>query len=137
MASSQAGGGEKPAQRTALKKYDDLHAGLTGKRVVVVGCSDGSVTPLARRGVYVEETDISTVSLEKLQRAIDREGLGRFASTRVMNAENLEYADGSLDAITCSGVLRSPAIRPLPSFACSLRACELRMSIRRALATFV
>ena len=71
----------------------------------MVGSSDGGVTPLARRGVYVEGTDISPVSIEKLQKAIDREGLGEYASARIMNAENLTYPDASIDVITCSGVL--------------------------------
>jgi ubiquinone/menaquinone biosynthesis C-methylase UbiE len=91
--------------RLALKAYDRQHNDLKGKRVVVVGCADGMVTILARQGIYVEGTDISSVSLEKLQRSIDRERLGEFASTRLMNAENLEYPDDSIDAITCSGVL--------------------------------
>jgi len=91
--------------RVALEKYEGLHRHLQGRRVVVVGCSDGMVTILARQGVQVEGTDISAVSLEKLQRSIDKEQLTAFATTRVMNAENLEYPDASIDVITCSGVL--------------------------------
>jgi SAM-dependent methyltransferase len=91
--------------RRANRRYDAMHAGLTGKRVVVVGCSDCGVTPLARQGVHVEGIDVSAVSIEKLNRAIREEGLTAFASARVMDAENLEYADRSVDAITCSGVL--------------------------------
>jgi SAM-dependent methyltransferase len=85
--------------------YDDMHRGLEGRRVVVVGSSDCGVTPLARRGVYAEGIDISPVSIEKLNRAIREEGLTQFGSARVMNAENLEYAPRSIDVITCSGVL--------------------------------
>jgi len=91
--------------RAANARYDGLLAGLKGKRVVVVGSSDCGVTPLAREGVYVEGTDISPLSIEKLQRSIEKEGLGEFASARVMNAEDLQYAPASLDMITCSGVL--------------------------------
>lgn len=91
--------------RLALKKYDEFHEPLAGKRVVVTGCSDGAVTPLARRGIYVEGIDISPVSLSKLQRSIEKEGLKTFATTRLMNAEDLEYPENSIDAITCSGVL--------------------------------
>lgn len=91
--------------RAANALYDQLQVGLAGKRVVAVGCSDGGVTPLARQGVYVEGTDISPVSIEKLNRSIQKEGLEKFASARVMDAENLEYDDASIDMITCSGVL--------------------------------
>ncbi len=91
--------------RVALEKYDGFHKHLTGRRVVVVGCSDGMVTILARQRVHVEGTDISAVSLEKLQRSIVKEKLTEFASTHLMNAENLEYSDASIDVITCSGVL--------------------------------
>lgn len=91
--------------RVALEKYEDFHKHLQGRQVVVVGCSDGMVTILARQGVHVEGTDISAVSLEKLQRSIAKEKLGGFASTRLMNAEDLEYPDASIDVITCSGVL--------------------------------
>ena len=91
--------------RIANQKYEDLHQGLQGKRVVVVGSSDGGVTPLARQGVYVEGIDISPVSIDKLERSIRKEGLEKFASARVMDAENLAYEPGSLDIITCSGVL--------------------------------
>src|SRR5688572_8214275 len=91
--------------RRANQRYDSLHEGLAGKQVVVVGCSDCGVTPLARQKVKVEGIDISPVSIEKLNRAISEEGLTEYASARVMDAENLEYADRSVDAITCSGVL--------------------------------
>ena len=91
--------------RVALEKYEDFHKQLGGRQVVVVGCSDGMVTILARQGVHVEGTDISAVSLEKLQRSIVKENLSEVASTRLMNAEDLEYPDASIDVITCSGVL--------------------------------
>jgi SAM-dependent methyltransferase len=91
--------------RLAYRLYLELHRGLAGKRVVVVGSSDVGVTPLAREGVYVEGIDISAVSIEKLNRSIESEGLSEYASARVMDAHNLEYADGSVDVVTCSGVL--------------------------------
>jgi SAM-dependent methyltransferase len=91
--------------RLAYQLYLDLQRGLQGKRVVVVGSSDAGVTPLAREGVFVEGIDISPGSIEKLNRSIEREGLQHYASARVMDAHNLEYADDSIDLITCSGVL--------------------------------
>jgi ubiquinone/menaquinone biosynthesis C-methylase UbiE len=91
--------------RLAYLRYLDLHRGLRGKRVVVVGSSDAGVTPLAREEVYVEGIDISPGSIEKLNRSIESEGLGKYASARVMDAHDLEYPDNSIDVITCSGVL--------------------------------
>ena len=91
--------------RRANDLYNRLHDGLTGKRVVVVGSSDCGVTPLARRGVYAEGIDISEVSIEKLNRSIDKEGLRDFASAVVMDAQDLTYEAESIDTITCSGVL--------------------------------
>lgn len=91
--------------RRANKCYDSYLGSLAGQRVVVVGCSDCGVTPLARGGAYVEGIDISTVSIDKLNRAIAAEGLGKHASARVMDAENLTYPNHSIDTITCTGVL--------------------------------
>ncbi|HEX4049407.1 MAG TPA: class I SAM-dependent methyltransferase [Steroidobacteraceae bacterium] len=91
--------------REAYVRYVSLLKDLAGRRVVVVGSSDGGVTPLAREGVFVEGIDISPVSIATLQHAIDKEGLSKFASARVMNAETLEYPLASIDAISCSGVL--------------------------------
>jgi SAM-dependent methyltransferase len=91
--------------RYAYQAYLDMHRGLADKHVVVVGSSDVGVTPLAREGVHVEGIDISPVSIEKLIRSIESEGLSKYASARVMDAHKLEYADGSIDVITCSGVL--------------------------------
>jgi SAM-dependent methyltransferase len=106
----------------ALADYEDLLSGLAGRRVVVVGSSDGGVIPLARDGVLVEGIDISAVSIEKLRAAIEKHGLTEYASARVMDAEALEYADGSIDAISCSGVLHHlDTERALRSWARSLK----------------
>ena len=91
--------------RTAYRLYLDLHRGMRGKRVVVVGSSDAGVTPLAREGVFVEGIDVSAGSIAKLNQSIEAEGLGEYASARVMDAHSLEYANDSIDLITCSGVL--------------------------------
>lgn len=91
--------------RLAERQYDRLRLALGGRHVVVVGCSDGGVTPLARRGISVEGIDISPLAIEKLLQAIESEGLSRYASARVMNAEQLDYPPGSVQAITCTGVL--------------------------------
>jgi SAM-dependent methyltransferase len=91
--------------RAAYDDYLSLLRGLVGRRVVVVGCSDGGVTPLAREKAYVEGIDISPVSIEKLRAAIAKEGLSAYASARLMDAMAVEYPERSVDAISCSGVL--------------------------------
>jgi SAM-dependent methyltransferase len=91
--------------RRAVEDYENMQFALQGRHVVVVGCSDGGVTPLARRGIHVEGIDISPVAIEKLNEAIRAEGLSDFGSARVMNAESLDYPRSSVDAITCTGVL--------------------------------
>ncbi len=89
----------------AYDQYVGLLDGLSGRRVVVVGSSDGGVTPLGRQKAFVEGIDISPVAISELQRAIAKEGLSDYATARVMNAEDLEYPDRSVDVISCSGVL--------------------------------
>lgn len=106
----------------ALADYEYLLSGLAGRRVIVVGSSDGGVIPLARDNTYVEGIDISPVSIEKLRTAIEKHGLAEYASARVMDAEALEYPDGSIDAISCSGVLHHlDTERALRSWARSLK----------------
>jgi len=109
--------------REAISAFAQLQQGLAGKRVVVVGCSDAGVTPLAREGVFVEGIDISSVSIQKLADSIKKEGLGQYASARVMDAESLEYPDASIDVISCAGVLHHlDTERALRSWARCLRS---------------
>lgn len=77
----------------------------SGKKIVVVGCSTGSVTPLARLGAEVIGIDISSSSINSLNEAIKAEGLDAKASAVIMNAEELTLDEGSVDTICCSGVL--------------------------------
>lgn len=79
---------------------------LMGKRVIVVGCAEGSVTPLARHGAKkVLGVDIANEAINNLNNSIEAEGLSDVAEAIVGNAENLEVPNGSYDIICCSGVL--------------------------------
>lgn len=89
----------------AVADYWSYLTKVAGKSALVVGCSDGGVTPLARNGANVLGIDISDVAIDKLNIAIAKEGLQDRASARVMDAHNLSLADQSLDIICCSGVL--------------------------------
>ena len=89
----------------AYADYSAAVGTLAGKDVLVVGCSEGGVTPLARMGARVVGVDISDAAIARLNNAIRREGLSELASVRVMNAEDLDFPAESFDAIICTGVL--------------------------------
>ncbi len=91
------------ARREYAQKIDDM---VKGNRVVVVGCADGGVTPLARAGAKkVLGIDISDEAIAKLNAAIADEGLSDVAHAAVGNAEDLDLEPGSFDLVCCTGVL--------------------------------
>ena len=89
----------------AVADYRSHLEAVSAKSVLVVGCSEGGVTPLARKGAIVVGIDISDAAIAKLTDAIAKEGLAERATARVMDAHNLDLPDDSLDIICCSGVL--------------------------------
>ena len=89
----------------AFADFDAEVDKLVGKQVLVVGCSEGGVTPLARKGIHATGIDISDRGVARLQEAIRQEGLGEHARAMVMNAEALDFPENSFDAIVCTGVL--------------------------------
>jgi SAM-dependent methyltransferase len=89
----------------AFADYESATDALVGKQVLVVGCSDGGVQPLARKGAFATGIDISDRGVARLEEAIRAEGLSEHARAVVMNAEDLEFPADSFDAIVCTGVL--------------------------------
>jgi len=91
----------------AMGHYNALTLKLcVGKKVLVTGCSEGGVTPLAKAGAAaVYGIDIANEPIEKLNEAIEKEGLTEVASAFVGNAENIDLPERSIDLICCSGVL--------------------------------
>lgn len=89
----------------ASQRYRDSLTNIKGKRVLIVGCSEGGVTPMAREGAIATGIDIADVPIARLNEAIRKEGLAEKASALVMNAEELNFSDDSFDVICCSGVL--------------------------------
>src|SRR5262245_3300223 len=89
----------------AGQHYEDLFEDVEGKSILVVGCSAGGVTPLARKGALVQGIDIADEAIKRLQAAIERENLSHAAKATLMDAENLAMEDRSLDIICCTGVL--------------------------------
>jgi len=92
------------AQR-AIQRYQSYLAEPAGKRVLVVGCSQGGVTPLARAGATVVGIDIAEEPVARLRAAIATEGLGERARALVMDAEAADFPARSFDLICCTGVL--------------------------------
>jgi len=89
----------------ARRRYHDLLEGLAGKRVLIVGCSEGGVTPMARKGAVVTGIDIADEAIRRLNDALAREGLADRGDARVMNAEALDFPPATFDCICCAGVL--------------------------------
>lgn len=92
------------AQR-ALKRYEHKISQVAGQRVLVVGCSEHTVRPLAHKGATVTGIDVAQHAIERLQEAIERDGLGERASALVMDAEEPDFPPRTFDLICCSGVL--------------------------------
>jgi SAM-dependent methyltransferase len=89
----------------ALEHYHQTLQDVAGEDVLVVGCSLGGVTPLARNGATVVGIDISDQAVAQLQSGIAKEQLERQARALVMNAENVDFPPASFDRIVCTGVL--------------------------------
>ncbi|MCK6554770.1 methyltransferase domain-containing protein [Candidatus Binatia bacterium] len=89
----------------AFARYRQCLADVAGKRVLVVGCSQGGVTPLARAGATVVGIDVAEEPVARLRAAIAREGLDERAHALVMDAETADFAPASFDVICCTGVL--------------------------------
>lgn len=82
----------------------DSHA--AGARALEYGCGPGSrAFHLARRGAHVVGIDISPVAIEQATERGRAEGLSDRLEFRVMDAERLEFDDGSFDLVCGSGIL--------------------------------
>ena len=91
----------------ALKFYQKvLSENTLGKKIIVVGCADGGVTPLAKAGAEkVLGVDIASEPIKILNEGIEKEKLSNTASAIVGNAESLDVPKNSFDVICCLGVL--------------------------------
>lgn len=111
-------GGAEYARFTANKKYysvdrasrdfvrDWLARETPRKRVLEYGCGGGSYSfYVAQMASHVHGIDISDESIELCkQRALDH-GVAGKTTFRVMDCENLDFADNSFDVICEAGVL--------------------------------
>ncbi len=91
--------------KNAFKQYYRNLERVDGKRVIVVGCERGGVTPLAHSGAIVTGVDIADQAIKLLNQAIENEGLTENARALLMNGEDLQLPPNSADLICCTGVL--------------------------------
>ncbi len=92
--------------RLSFRHYLSLvRDGCAGKRILEYGCGpDGAAFDLARLGAKVTGIDISDVAIARAQETADRQGLTT-ADFRRMDAERMEFPDGSFDLIIGTGIL--------------------------------
>jgi phosphatidylethanolamine/phosphatidyl-N-methylethanolamine N-methyltransferase len=83
-----------------------------GQRILEVGVGTGLSLPYFRSDSQVTGIDVSAEMLEKARRRTDRLGLAHVAGLHEMDAENLEFADNSFDAVLAlyvASVVPNPA----------------------------
>ena len=79
-----------------------------GKRLLEVGCGVGiDLVRFAHAGAVVTGVDLAEISIELARKNFAQDGLA--ADLQVMNGENLEFEDGSFDAVYAHGVLQYTA----------------------------
>ncbi len=91
--------------RKGRAKYQETLQDIKDKKVLIVGCAEGAVIDLFRRGAVVIGVDIAEHAITHLKTSIKKEGLDEKCSAFVMDAENLDFPPNTFDIICCSGVL--------------------------------
>lgn len=89
----------------AFAAYDRALGDVAGRDVLVVGCSDKGLVPLASRGARVVGVDVADEAIEKVNRELAEKGLDANARAILMDAERLELPERSFDIVICTGVL--------------------------------
>ncbi len=83
-------------------------SGYAGKSLLEVGCGVGiDMIRFARGGARVTGIDLAEVSIDLARQNFEQNGLS--ADLRVMNGENMEFADNSFDVVYAHGVLQYTA----------------------------
>jgi phosphatidylethanolamine/phosphatidyl-N-methylethanolamine N-methyltransferase len=83
-----------------------------GQRILEVGVGTGLSLPYFRPDSQVTGIDVSAEMLEKARRRTSRLGLAHVAGLHEMDAENLDFADNSFDAVLAlyvASVVPNPA----------------------------
>jgi phosphatidylethanolamine/phosphatidyl-N-methylethanolamine N-methyltransferase len=89
-----------------------LLAARPGERVLIVGCGTGGDLPYLDAGAQVTAVDLTPAMVERTRRRAA--ALGRAVDARVMDAQSLEFADASFDAVVLHLIL---AVVPDPAAA--------------------
>ncbi len=84
-----------PGRKEAVRIANDR----PGQRILEVGVGTGLSLPHFRPDSRVTGIDVSAEMLEKAKRRTERMGLSHVEGLHVMDAENLEFADNSFDAV--------------------------------------
>lgn len=95
-----------------VRDYEGLiYEGVEGRRVLEYGCGTGGHSlEIAQRGGIVTGIDISDVGVSMADEKARALGLTN-ANYRVMDAENLEFPDGSFDIVIGEGILHHLDLR--------------------------
>ncbi|MGA8548692.1 MAG: methyltransferase domain-containing protein [Stellaceae bacterium] len=84
-----------PGRKEAVRIANDR----PGQRILEVGVGTGLSLPYFRPDSRVTGIDVSAEMLEKAKRRTQRQGLAQVERLHLMDAENLEFADNSFDAV--------------------------------------
>ncbi len=84
-----------PGRKEAVRIANDR----PGQRILEVGVGTGLSLPHFRPDSRITGIDVSAEMLEKARRRTQRLGLGHVEGLHLMDAENLEFADNSFDAV--------------------------------------
>ncbi len=83
-----------------------LNAHCAGKIALDYCCGLGGISlQIAEAGAFVHGIDISAQSVKTAECRLADNGFADRCAMQVMDAENLQFADGTFDVIVCSGVL--------------------------------
>ncbi len=93
-------------QRYDVAYYREQVDRYAGGKALEYGCGPGSYAfELAKQGTHVTAIDISPVGIERATEKAERLGVSDKCDFRVMNAEELEFADDSFDLICGTAIL--------------------------------
>lgn len=91
---------------TSAYAKDWLLSHCAGKTVLIFGCGYGAQSfYLAQNGAYVIGIDIGDVGIEIAKQTAAEQGLSDKTCFRVMDCENLELENDSVDIVVAAGVL--------------------------------
>ena len=95
-------GAMSPVINSAYEKMGDLKE----KKVLEIGCGFGShIVEMAKDGAYVTGIDISSIRVNETLNQIKKENIQKNAKAMKMNAESLEFPNGSFDIVFGSSIL--------------------------------